>query len=218
MADSLLQRSLTKIRYYKRGVPWYGMVLRVSIDAVSKLGLRIEPFHLYMEGLDRAEPPDFPAGLGDLDVSFLRSSDMAELALMPGRDSTEADLDARLTSGQMCLGVRQGGSVIAFTWCNLRHCMIEGHVLFDLREDEASLFDAYTLESLRGRDLARWMRYRCYEELAAMGRQRCYSVTIIFNTPAARFKEKLGASVIGNGVYVDLLARSQFHFGIGRPR
>ncbi|MGI9044878.1 MAG: GNAT family N-acetyltransferase, partial [Gemmatimonadaceae bacterium] len=143
--------------------------------------------------------------------------DMAELALMPGRDLAEADLQARLASGQMCLGARHRGSVVAFTWCNLRQCMIERHPLFELRDDEASLFDAYTVESFRGRDLARWMRYRCYEELAAMGRRRCYSVTIIFNTPAVRFKEKLGAKVIGRGVYVDLLARSQFHFGVERP-
>ncbi len=193
------------------------MVLRVWIDAVSKLGLRIEPFHLFMEGLDRAEPPDFPAGLGDLEVSLLGREHMAELGLMPGRDLAEADLQARLASGQMCLGARHRGSVVAFTWCNLRQCMIEGHPLFELRDDEASLFDAYTVEVFRGRDLARWMRYRCYEELAKMGRHRCYSVTIIFNTPAVRFKEKLGAKVIGRGVYVDLLARSQFHFGAERP-
>ncbi|MGI9043014.1 MAG: GNAT family N-acetyltransferase, partial [Gemmatimonadaceae bacterium] len=143
--------------------------------------------------------------------------DMAELALMPGRDLAEADLQARLASGQMCLGARHRGSVVAFTWCNLRQCMIERHALFELRDDEASLFDAYTVESFRGRDLARWMRYRCYEELAAMGRRRCYSVTIVFNTPAVRFKQKLGAKVIGRGVYVDLVARSQFHFGVQRP-
>ena len=218
MPDSLLRRSLTKIGYYKRGVPWYGVMLRVSIDTVSKIGLRIEPFDLFLEGLGRVEPPRPPRSLDNVSTSFLTSGDMAELAAMPGRDFSQKDLEARLRSGQLCLGVRHRGRIIAFTWCNLNECRIEKHRLFDLRADEVSLFDAYTLDEYRGRELAPWMRYRCYEEMAKLGRHRCYSVTIIFNTPAIRFKEKLGAKVIAKGVYVDLLARAQIHFGAQRPQ
>lgn len=217
MPDSLLRRSLTKIGYYKRGVPWYGVVLRVSIDAVSKVGLRIEPFDLFLEGLDRGVAPPPPPSFENASISFLSSDDMAELARMPGRSFSQNDLEARVRSGQLCIGVRHQGRIIGFTWCNLSECRIEKHRLFDLRADEASLFDAYAVEEYRGRDLAPWMRYRCYEEMAKLGRHRCYSVTIIFNTPAIRFKEKLGAEVIGKGLYLDLLARSQLHFGAARP-
>ena len=218
MADSLIRRASTKIRYYRRGVPWYGAVLRVSIDTVSRIGLRIEPFDLFLEGLDRARPPAPPQRAEEYHALFLEHGDMKEIASMPGRDLSEADLRARLDSGQRCLGVKHGERIIAFTWCNLHACTIEKHRLFDLRDDEASLFDAYTIESFRGRDIAPWMRYRCYEEMAKLGRHRCYSVTIIFNTPALRFKTKLGAEIIGRGVYVEMLGRSRFHFGAERPR
>ena len=217
MPDSLLQRSLTKIRYYKRGVPWYGFLFRVSIDTLSKLGLRIEPFDLFLEGLGRSQPPTLPHALEQARISFLTSGDMAELASMPGRQASQAQLEGRLRSGRLCLGVKHHGKIIAFTWCNLTECHIEKEHLFDLQPDEVSLFDAYTAAEYRGQDLAPWMRYRCYEEMANLGRTRCYSVTVAFNTPAIRFKQKLGAEVIGSGVYVDILARAQFHLGARRP-
>ncbi len=40
------------------------------------------------------------------------------------------------------------------------------------------------------------MRYRCYQELAKIGRTRCLSVTVLFNAPGVRFKKKLNAKVI----------------------
>jgi GNAT superfamily N-acetyltransferase len=217
MPDSLLQRTLTKIRYYKHGVPWYGFLLRVSIDTVSKLGLRIEPFHLYLEGLGRCQPPSLPRGLEQASISFLTPEDMAEVASLPGRQSSPAQLQDRLRAGRLCLGVKHHGKIVAFTWCSLSECHIEKRHLFDLEPGEASLFDAYTAAEYRGQQLAPWIRYRCYEELAKLGRTRCYSVTIAFNTPAIRFKQKLGAEVSGRGVYVDLLARHQFHLGGRRP-
>ena len=217
MPDSLLRRSLAKISYYRRGVPWYGAALRVSIDTLSKLGVRIEPVDLYLEGLGRCEPPPAPESLERASIGFLTSKDMAELAMMPGRDASRAALERRLESGQLCLGVRNRGEIVAFTWCNLKECLIEKHHLFELHDDEASLFDAYTAREYRGRDVAPWMRYRCYEEMEKLGRHRCYSVTILFNTPAIRFKQKLGAVVVGRGVYVDLLARKQFHLGLDHP-
>jgi GNAT superfamily N-acetyltransferase len=218
MPDSLLQRSLMKIRYYRRGVPWHGFLLRVSIDTMSKLGLRIEPFDLFLEGLGRAHPPTLPRTLEDAGIAFLTSEDMAEVAALPGRRFSRAHLEGRLRSGQLCLGVKHQGKLIAFTWSNLTECHIAKRRLFELLPDEVSLFDAYTAPEYRGQDLAPWMRYRCYEEMAKLGRIRCYSVTIAFNTPAIRFKQKLGAEVVGRGVYIDLLARAQFHLGASHPR
>lgn len=55
------------------------------------------------------------------------------------------------------------------------------------------------------------MRYRFYEELARLGRTRCYSITICFNAPATRFKEKLGAHVLELRLFVELLNRRRFY-------
>ena len=216
MPDSLLRRSRLRIRYYKRGVPWYGVVVRILIDTVSKLGLRIEPYHLFLEALGSPRAPIVPAAGDGYHVGFLDESDMREVASMPGRNLSQADLLSRLQKGLLCLGVKHSGAIVAFTWCNLDECAIEKHRLFTLQADEASLFDAYTIESFRGRGLAPYMRYRCYEELARLGRHRCYSVTIVFNTPAVRLMRKLGAQVLERGVFVEVLARWRFHARLNR--
>lgn len=216
MTDSLLTRTWLKIRYYTSGVPWYGVVLRVLIDTVSKLGIRIDPYQLFLEGLENARVPNPPIGLDGHDIDFLEASDMRSIACIPGRNFSEQDLLRRLENGMRCLGVKYRGEIVAFTWCDLKECVIEKHRLFTLRADEACLFDAYTIESLRGRDLAPYMRYRCYEELAKLGRDRCYSVTVVFNTPAVRFKQKLGAQVLELGVFVELLRCWRFHTRLKR--
>lgn len=216
MPDSLASRTLLRIRYYRAGAPWYGFALGMIIDIVSKLGLRIEPYRVYLEGLDKATAPDFPSGLGGCDIRFLDASHMGEIALMPGRNLSEDDLLDRLRAGTLCLGVKCRGAIVAFTWCNLNECTFEKHRLFSLAAHEASLFDAYTVESFRGRDLAPWMRYRCYEEMSRLGRNRCYSVTVVFNAPALRFKQKLGAQALELGVFVEILRRWRFHTRLSR--
>ncbi len=216
MPDSLANRTLLKIRYYRDGAPWYGFALGMLIDVVSKLGLRIEPYRVYLEGLGHSRAPTPPTGLDGSHVGFLDAGEMAEIARMPGRNLSEDDLRIRIQAGMLCLGVKHRGSIVAFTWCNLHQCTFEKHPLFALESDQVSLFDAYTVESFRGRDLAPWMRYRCYEEMAGLGRDRCYSVTVVFNAPAVRFKQKLGAQALELGLFVELLRRWRFHTRLKR--
>ena len=99
---------------------------------------------------------------------------------------------------------------MAFTWCNLTQCLSEGYS-FPLNDEEAYLFDAYTASDLRGQGLAPALRYRLYEELARLGRTKLYSISERFNTPAIRFKLKLGAKLLKSDWYVTLFKK--WHFG-----
>jgi hypothetical protein len=209
VADSLLSRTRTKVRYYKKGLPWYAFALRLIIDGLSQAGFRIEPYHVFLEELTVA--PQVERGFDDYEVSFLEAADMREIAQIPGRRFTHGELLARLSEGQRCLGLRHQGRIAAFTWCDFTACLFENDRLFALRDNEACLFDAYTMEPFRGRDLAPFVRYSCYRELARIGRTRCFSVTVLFNVPAMRFKKKLNAKVIELWVLVELFRRWRFH-------
>ncbi len=57
MENLLLTRTWIKIRYYMRGLPPHQALLRVLIDGCAKLGVRIEPFHVVVEGLALGRPP-----------------------------------------------------------------------------------------------------------------------------------------------------------------
>lgn len=216
MADSLLNRTWLRIRYYRAGLPWYGLVLRMVIDCLATLGLKIEPFHLVVEGVGSTRPAHLESGFENYEIRFLEASDMGAIARIPGRNYSEDELLRRLKEGKRCLGIRYRGEIVAFTWFNLKDCTFERQSLFPLQENEAHFFDAYTVESFRGKNLAPYMRYRCYEELAKLGRERCYSVTVVFNTPAARVKQKMGAQVLELRVFVELLKRWHFHTRLKR--
>ncbi|MGZ5095415.1 MAG: hypothetical protein ACXWCH_30215 [Burkholderiales bacterium] len=205
---SFLSRTVSKLSYYRKGLPWYAFAVRLAIDALAQAGLRIEPYHLFLEGLAGAST--FDRALEKYEVRFLGTQDMRELALIPGRNFTHDDLLRRLDEGKRCLGLLLGGRIAAFTWFDSTACLFEDDRLFPLQGNEACLFDAYTLEAFRGQDLAPYMRYRCYEELAKIGRTRCYSATVLFNVPAERFKKKLGAQVIELWVLIEIFRRWRF--------
>jgi GNAT superfamily N-acetyltransferase len=83
--------------------------------------------------------------------------------------------------------------------------------LFRLQANEAYIFDTYTVEKARGKGLASHLRPHLYEELANLGRDRIYSITVLFNRPASRLKAKLGAQIIELRVLIELCHRWRFH-------
>jgi len=102
-----------------------------------------------------------------------------------------------------------GGRLAAFTWYDLGECNYEGW-RFPLHDDEAYLFDAFTLAPWRGRGVAPYLRHRVYQLLSGWGRSRFYSVSIRTNKAAIRFKEKLGGRVVGKGWVLVLFGRWRF--------
>src|SRR4030043_247978 len=188
----------------------YSPLPRIFIDGLNKLGIQIHLIYLIREGITGGIPRQQQDGLEGYEVGLLEAKDMTEMAQIPYRPLSYAELQNRLKDGNLCLGAKRDGRLVAFTWCNLIWCKSEG-VLFPLNDDEAYLFDAYTASDLRGQGLAPALRYRLYEELARMGRTKLYSISERFNAPALRFKLKLGAGILNSGWHVTLFRKG--HFG-----
>ncbi len=156
----------------------YNPFMRVVQDGLTKMGIRISPYYLVLEGLFNKSLPDFEKGFNEYEIGFLREEDMKEISVIPGPDRTfsEKDLLLRLKEGKKCLGIKYRGKIVAFTWFGLVEFGSK-FLRFALKDDEAYLFDAYTLMSFRGKGLAPYMRYQCYKELARLGRYKLYSFT-----------------------------------------
>jgi ribosomal protein S18 acetylase RimI-like enzyme len=91
----------------------------------------------------------------------------------------------------LCFGLKQNQEIMAFMWCNLDRCHWYASP-FALKEDEAYLFDAYTYKKYRGMNLAPYLMYQVYKSLNKIGRTKLFSITEYLNTPAMKFKKKLG--------------------------
>lgn len=211
MRQSLFTAIRERIRYYRHSVSLSGLGPQLLLDILAKGGILIQPYHVVAEGLEQVTARPSVETFAEYEVSFFGPAEMPVIAALPGRTLSLQDLLSRLQVGKLCLGVKHQGVVVAFTWCSLTEGTIGSYRLFSLQEHEAYLFDAYTMEQFRGVGIAPYLRYRCYEELAKLGRPHCYSITAVWNAPAARFKRKLGARIVELGVLVSLLRRWRFH-------
>ena len=201
-----MKHYLRYVKHKLRDDSWKQLVVDIC-GGYRGTGASICSYYLIIEGLF-GDSPRVPKTVSRLDIRFLGSDDMVQIAAIPERDIGEPVLQQWLLEGKKCLGMLDGKTIVAFTWFDLESCHFRGHP-FPLAENEAYLFDAYTSKECRGTGIAPYLRYRLYEKLAKMGRTCLYSITLRLNKPALRFKLKLNARIIGKGLSVMLLKRWQ---------
>jgi hypothetical protein len=196
-----LDRVLNKLRY--------SSFLRIVLDGIAKFGISIFPYYIVLEGLTNRDMPHLETGFDEYELCFLGPQDMKTISFIPGRNFTEESLLQKLQNGQKCFGVKYRGELAAFTWCNFDWCSFKWYK-FPLKDNEAYLFDAYTLMHFRGKGLAPYIRYQCYKELAKSGRHKLYSISACVNTPSIKFKKKLNAKFPELRLSIELFKKWSF--------
>jgi len=189
----------------------YSGFTRLFFDALGRIGIKITPYYIVMEGLFNKSYPNFETGFEEYDTGFLGPEDMKAIAAIAGRHISEERLLERLEKGNLCVGIKQEGDLAAFTWCNLTELTGRGKVK-PLKPDEAYLFDAYTLIPFRGRGIAPFIRYQLYKEVAKLGKQKLYSISGAFNAPSLKFKKKLNAILVEKHIDIEILNRLKYSF------
>ena len=175
---------------------------------LRRVGFQLVPYYYVRERL----PEDLPSSLTALPEGFefarFGEAEIAELGGLPANDETasEALMRQRLQAGHSCLGMKHRGSIVAYTWFALDETQTRLYPVA-LQPNEAYLFNMYVEPDHRGHNLAVMMRYRCYEALRDLGRDTFYSVTITSNKPSWRFKQKLGATRLFLGLYLQLFQK-----------
>jgi len=165
-----------------------------------KCGLEITPYYIFLEGCNLTNPPEIKSNPGDYSVKLLRSEDMKILSeIDPG--FSESDLINQLDNGQKCIGVKYKGDIIAYMWMNFYRLNYKATDI-KLSYNEAYLWNMYTMESHRGKNIAPFIRYKSYELLKEMGKNVIYSISDSFNSPAIKFKKKLNAEKIKLILYI----------------
>lgn len=189
----------------------YGHPLQLVFDAISKFGIRITPFYLFLETISPENPPKLPAGFEGYEVGFWGPKEMKAIALIQGRRFSEADLLERLKSGQKCFGLKKNTKLAAFTWFDLKEVSTK-LPRFPLKKDEAYEFDIYTLMAFRGKGIAGFLKYHQYKELEKIGCTKLYSYVDYFNTPGVKIKLKLRAKKVKLILYIVLFNKWSFHY------
>lgn len=189
----------------------YGGLPRLFFDALARIGITVEPYYIVLEGLFDQPPSDFTTRFKDYDVSLFTSDEMKAIAAIPGKEENEKQLLERLSKGNLCVGIKHNSNLVGFTWCDLAEFTLKGNEK-PLKPDEAYLFDAYTLIPYRGKGIAPYIRYQCYQQLADMGKTKLYSVSGAFNVSSIKFKKKLKASILEKHVYIEIIRKWKYNF------
>lgn len=191
----LLQRLLGRLRH--------GLLTQEVLDRLARAGLVIYPYYIVLEPLP-AEPP--PALSPRCTVRSLVAEDAAEMARISVRPTSEGAIVARMAQA-VSLGIFYDGQLAGYSWASLQRLPIPGsfgQALFGLESHEAYLFDIYVAPPYRGMRLAGLLRGALQHDMARLGRQRFYSVTLAFNRSSRSFKARLGARELELRIYAHL--------------
>jgi hypothetical protein len=192
---SRLKRTVDKLKY--------GLVLQSIRNKLARIGLEFTPFYWVREGLNPLEAPDIKGSISDFKVEFLKEQDMKYIG-ENARGYSEEEFLSWIKAGKKCLALRNKDNDIAvFMWINLNRCSFKP-IDIPLNENEAYLTDMYTMETYRGRNLAPYLRFKSYEVLNKIGRNKLYSVSEFFNSSAIKYKLKLNAQNIKLVLYIRL--------------
>ena len=183
----------------------YGLVLQAIRNQLARVGIVITPFYWVQEGMNFTKAPDIKGAITDYKVEFLEAEDLKNISDNIHGYSA-ALLLSDLEEGNLCLGLKHNNDIASFMWIYLKECSYMS-VNISLKNDEAYLTSMYTIESFRGNNLAPYLRYKSYEILKKMGRDKIYSVSEFFNSSAIRYKQKLNAKNLKLVFYIQIFKR-----------
>lgn len=192
-----------------------GLIIHKLLTLLEKAGILVEPYYYYQEGPFLPGPPGGDIAAEGFDFIECGEAEYMEYASSYPQPPPPGEFRERLEKGQRCFALLHKGRTAAITWSD-SSVLHFTPCLRPLADNEAYLFGAETRFEFRGRRVAPYLRYRCYEALAADGRTLLYSYSHYFNYPARHFKEKLGARVLFAGLHLRLFGRWGTNWTFGK--
>ena len=181
------------------------LVLQTILHLLNTIGITIKPYYWVLEGTDPGEVPEIKGIVSEYNVEFLQTGDIRELGTNPWGTPVDK-LISDLQAGNKCIALVHNNEIASSMWIYLMECGFKPEKA-RLGKNEAYLSSMYTPESFRGKNLAPYLRYKSYEFLKQIGREKIYSVTEYFNPAAARYKEKLKARNLRLILYLELFGK-----------
>ncbi len=192
----------------------YGLTLNSMRLLLMKTGIDISPYYFFREGSELKGIPEIKGNPDDFKVEFPLPSDMEKIEKLDMGWSRSRERISSLTDGsEKCICLKHNNEIAAFMWINFKEFRYKSTVM-KLKDNEAYLTDMFTVQSYRGLNLAPYLRYRSYELLRDLGKNMLYSISICFNSPAIRFKEKLEAKKMRLVFLIRFFKKYQISFNL----
>lgn len=188
----------------------YGLVLESMRHQIERIGITIIPYYWVREGMNPTPEPEINGDVSDFSAGFIEAEDISLIDEEMGSYSKEGLL-SYFSADTKCMGLKYKGDLTSFMFINFAECDIKSKKI-KLKKDEAYLTYMYTLKAYRGRNLAPYLRYKSYEILKEMGRDKIYSISSVLNSSAIRYKEKLNAKNMKLILYIEMFKKIKMTF------
>jgi hypothetical protein len=187
-----------KDKFYK--VKWFWNIMRHGLflhgvrNQLAKIGIDIMPYYWVQEATEPITPPNIRGDASGFKVSYFGEEEIKEVkSTIIGIEGK--DLLDDLKNGQLCIGIKHNENIAAYMFIKRENFTFRKKT-FELKENESYMHSMYTFESYRGKNLAPFLRYNCYELAKEKGINVNYSVTEYFNKSTIKFKKKLNSKPV----------------------
>lgn len=188
----------------------HGLVLQSIKNQLARIGIKIFPYYWVQEGINPTKIPEIKGIVSDYTVEFIEAEEIKKIE----ENLTTYSMDgllAYLNAGKKCLALKHKDEIASFLFINLKEVDFSS-LNISLKNDEAYLTYMYTMDSFRGKNLAPYLRYKSYEIINKMGRDKIYSISEFFNSSAVRYKQKLNAKNLKLVLYIEIFKRLKWRF------
>lgn len=172
---------------------------------LQKIGIDVMPYVVYREHM-RSSGAGLPSEL-KIERITINNARYAVNRFPAGNATSEIWLK-RITEGDIGLLMSHEGEPVGYTWTDTRTFHLRSaKPLFMLNDKQAYLANTFIVPQARGRRLSLPLRHHMYAELDSMGYEDFFSISEFFNTPAKKFKRRLGATPLELRLSVELFRR-----------
>lgn len=126
------------------------MVLLSIAHLGEKIGIHITPYYITQEFLCDEVEINLEPKLKPVSSGFLSPSEIERLYAFPEIKALAEETGDWRDDNCLCFALKYREDIVAYMWCNLRRCNSNFYP-FPLKEDEAYLFRARTLNAYRGK-------------------------------------------------------------------
>jgi GNAT superfamily N-acetyltransferase len=189
----------------------YGTVLEALLGRMKYIGIVMVPYYCFEEGIYDEASPEVQNNFDDYVCSFFGPEEVKAIIESGAWGHTEGGLLSWLHEGRKCFGAKYQGQIAAFMWIQFDESNCT-YGRFPLKNEEAYLYDMYTMKPFRGKGLAPYLRCQSYKVLKEMGLRKFYSYSETLNAPSVAFKKKLNAKIIRVGLYIELLNKYSWNW------
>ena len=186
-----------------------GLFLLTLRNFVTRFGLDIYPYYWDKEEFTLSTEPKIKDNLASYNLVDVTTDEIGILNKVLGK--RPGALEKEIQEGHLCMGLKSKGEIVAVVFAKCEDFIYRKRI-FKLNDDQAYIYNLYTFEAHRGKNLAPYLRYHCYKRLVEKGINEIYCITAFFNKSSLRSNKKLCIRHKILFLYVGLFKRKYWNF------